>query len=152
VVEQGVGLPQHFVEIKLILIQLPPLRLQLGAEGYKLAPMVKEVTGEYVVVPALNLDQAVFDLRESGTRGEEVSAELAGDGLRGDRSPAGGERIRRLQYAQRYLKRKIRRERCPLWTMSRHHGTSDAVVIRSSPFLPVGAAGSPTGRRSIISR
>ena len=54
--EQGVGLPQHFVEIKLILIQLPPLRLQLGTEGYKLASMVKEVTGEYVVVPALNLD------------------------------------------------------------------------------------------------
>lgn len=98
-VEQGVGLPQHFVEIKLILIQLPPLRLQLGAQGYKLASMVKEVTGEHLVVPALNLDQAVFDLREGGTRGEEVSAELTGDGLRGDRSTASGERIGRFQYA-----------------------------------------------------
>ena len=98
-VEQGVGLPQHFVEIKLILIQQPSLRLQLSAEGHELASMVKEVTGEHLVVPALDLGQAVFDLREGGTRGEEVSAELTGDGLRGDRSTASGERIGRFQYA-----------------------------------------------------
>jgi hypothetical protein len=42
------------------------------------------------------------------------------------------------------LKREIRRERRPRWVVSRHHGTSDAVV-RSSPFLPVGPPGPQRG-------
>ena len=65
------------------------------------------------------------------------------------RSTTGGEVFGSVQHAQRELERDIGRETRIMRAVSSHDCTYFAVVVRSSPFLPVGAAFFPLRDQSL---
>ena len=92
-----------------------------------------------------------LDLRQRGARAGRPGAQLAGEGVGGDRAVAGGEVFGRVQHVQRHLKLELGREALIMRAVSSHDCTYLAVVVRSSPFLVGGGRLTPVaGLASII--
>ena len=138
--QHRIGFTHHHGQVRHIFTQTVQFGLGTSAQRKQLSPVRQQLAGPHLLPPARHWRQGGLELRQGRTASRCAGAQERGEGLGRGRTALSRQVFCGIQHVKRELERRFRRESRILWTVSSHDCTLFAVVVRSSPFLAVGAA------------